>query len=389
MLFEKNNSKPRKKAYYPFSKNYPSKSGNIYAIGESRTRHKKEKRNKAFFYISLVFIFCIVFVVASVSFRLSRRAIDTGNGNRAAEYNGMFKAYRVPDDALEGGIAYNLFRSELSKTNANAVLIDFKKSDGTLVYKSANITANEIGASANSDNALNVISQLKADGYKIIARISCYEDSLASSMLTGAQVTENGTNNVWLDDSAQNDGNPWLNPYSEIAEKYLLNIIEESVSKGADAVMLSGLSFPSGDRVQSAFFNGEADSTESRNGILHSFVTKAAERVGDIPIIVCMTADSAVNGNETLYSGGMFDSDAVFNAVDYTVASTDTVTIGENTYQKGEINENGIIQSTYPILKEKAEENYTTKGIIPIIDDESYIATLKNLGIENYIVIKP
>ena len=72
MQFQNKNVKPRKKSYYRFSKNYPSKSGNIYAIGESRTRRKKEKRNRKIFYASLVLVFAAVFLIVSVARNLSR-----------------------------------------------------------------------------------------------------------------------------------------------------------------------------------------------------------------------------------------------------------------------------------------------------------------------------
>ena len=73
MLFDDNNVKPRKRSYYPFSKNYPGKRGNSYDIGESRTRRKKEKRNMIVFYVVLAFLFVAVFIAASVSIKLSQR----------------------------------------------------------------------------------------------------------------------------------------------------------------------------------------------------------------------------------------------------------------------------------------------------------------------------
>ena len=62
MAFDNRDIKPRKKSYYPFSKNYPGRrSGTSYAIGESRTRKKKEKRKKIVFSVFLVFFFVLVF----------------------------------------------------------------------------------------------------------------------------------------------------------------------------------------------------------------------------------------------------------------------------------------------------------------------------------------
>lgn len=389
MLFSNDNNKHRKRSYYPFSKNYPSKSGNIYAIGESRTRSQREKRNRVIFYCSLVVLFAAVFVVLSVALSLSRRPLTDIGATKASEYNGELKAYYMPDDALGGGIAYSLFKTQLINAKANAVLVDFKGADGRLNYKSGLQTVAEIGADSVAYDAANsVIGQLKNDGYKIIARINCFEDTLAASMLVSAAVSE-ADGSIWLDRSAEDDGNPWLNPYSQQAQEYLLSIIEESVRLGADVVLLDSVSFPESDRADRAVFSGEQDSIESRNSVLHSFVKKAAEICGDIPVAVCLSAQEALNGDSQLYEGSMFDSDALFNAVDLRTDSVDAViTIGERSIEKKDINENTIIQLSIPILNEKLDDNFTTKGIIPIVDDEIYIATLENMGIENYIIIK-
>lgn len=389
MLFSNDNNKHRKRSYYPFSKNYPSKSGNIYAIGESRTRSQREKRNRVIFYCSLVVLFAAVFVVLSVALSLSRKPLTDVGATKASEYNGKLKAYYMPEEALGGGIAYSLFKTQLINAKANAVLIDFKTEDGSVNYKSSLSAVTEIGADAGAYDAANsVIKQLKDDGYRIIAKIDCFEDTLASSMLVSAAVSE-ADGSVWLDKSADDNGNPWLNPYSETAQNYLLSIIEESVKLGADVILLTSVSFPDSDRADSAVFAGEQTSIESRNAVLHSFVKKAAELCGEVPVAVYLTADSAINGNQKLYEGSMFDSEALFNAVDLrTEAVEDVITIGERSIEKKDINENTLIQLSVPALSEKLEDNYTTKGIIPIVDDEIYIATLENMGIENYIIIK-
>ena len=389
MLFE-NNSKPRKKSYYPFSKNYPTKSGNSYDIGESRARHKREERNKVIFYISLIVLFVLVFIASSVAITLSRRSITDVNAGKASEYTGKLKAYHMPDEALSGGIAYSLFKTELSNAKANAVMIDFKTADGLLNFNCSYETAVSIGATASAyENANEIITALKNDGYKIIANIYCFEDSLAASMLSGAEVTQAGTGAVWLDNTAQKDGNPRLNPYSQTACDYLLNVIAKSVECGADVVLLSSVSFPDSPTAADAYFEGEEGSVQSRNAVLHEFVSNAAAVCGNVPVAVYLSADSALNGNGTLYSGGMFDSDALFNAVDFrSAAIKESITIGGESFSKEDINENACISKAVPLLKEKLEENYTTKDIIPVIDDEIYLPTLENLQVENYIIIK-
>ncbi len=388
MQFQNKNVKPRKRSYYRFSKNYPSKSGNIYAIGESRTRRKKEKRNRIIFYASLVLVFAAVFLIVSVARNLSRRPIDGSAQGLADSYDGQLKALEMPDEALGGGIAYELFRTQLKSDKANAVVVELKRADGKLNYSSSVQTALDIGACTDAyENAAQTVEQLKADGYKIIASVYCFEDPLAASMLKGSAVTTQDGTTVWLDDSAQNDGNPWLNPYSQTAQDYLYSIIGECAAMGADAVMLKSVSFPTGGLTDTAFFSGEAESVESRNSVLHTFVSKAAEFCGDTQVAVCTDIGSALNGNEQLYSGSMFDSGALFNAVDFTrFEPTDAFSVGSVSSQG--MDKTALISAAIPILQQKTDENYTTKGLLPIIDDEAYVSILENSGINNYILIQ-
>ena len=85
MAFDNRDIKPRKKSYYPFSKNYPGRrSGTSYAIGESRTRKKKEKRKESVFSVFLVFFFVLVFVIAAVSINLSKKPYEAFPPNMTA-----------------------------------------------------------------------------------------------------------------------------------------------------------------------------------------------------------------------------------------------------------------------------------------------------------------
>lgn len=390
MLNNDSNQKRRKRSYYQFSKNYPSRRGNSYDIGESRTRKKKEQRNRRWFYVMMVILFVAVFVISYVFIYLSRKPIDNNNLNNAVSFDGQFKAIYMPDDALSGGIAFDLFKSKLEDIGVNAVVIDFKKPSGKLNYTSQVGTAVDLSASDTAyANAENTIKQLKEYGYKIIARVYCYEDVLAASTLVNASVTEKDGVSVWLDNSAQRDGNPWLNPYSTVAENYIISIIAESVSIGADAVILASVNFPQSDRLDQAFFAGEAESIESRNSKLHSFVEKASAVCGDVPVMFYMNVDQALNGSEALFGGGMFDSGALFDVVDFRAdVLKDGFPLVNSVYSQQTFTPEQLINTAVPTLMERLNDTYTTKAIIPIINNRENVSILQKMGINNYILIE-
>lgn len=389
MFFNSKPHKPRKRSYYPFSKNYPGKRGNSYDIGESRTRRERDERNNIIFYVSLILIFIASFIIFSVAIKLSKRPVSGNAEINAAAFDGAYNAVQISEDALEGGIAYDLFKTELAGSNANAVAIDFKTAQGNLNFPCKNENAVKIGAVDDMPSrSVEIINDLKKHNYKIIARIYCFEDRRAAALISGAGVREKDSGTVWLDNSAQNDGNPWLNPYSPAAVNYILDIIKESIDCGADMILLNSVCFPSGPKISSAVFTAD-ENAKPGNEVLLDFIKRAENACGDIPLAVHMPSDKALNGSKALYGGTIINSAADYNAIDFTSACvTADFEFNGTVYTKDNFSENSLIQAAVPALTDKDSNAYPDKEIIPIIDDEIYVSALENLGIYNYIIIK-
>lgn len=387
-MFQTNKTvKPRKKSYYPFSKNYPGRrTGTKYAIGESRARRKKERNNTILYAVSLVLAFFVVFSVASVVFMLSKRPLrdNTATADGAAA---QWQAVYMNGDELGGGIAFDLFQSTLSAQSANAVLVDFKDASGQLCTAADGSTAAEIGAAAAPvTTAADTIARLKAGGYKIILRVYCFQDPVAAANLPGAAVTEADGVTVWLDDSARNGGNPWLNPYSETARTYLLQVINEAMAFGADMILLDGVSFPESRYIDRAYFPGEAESIFSRNAILHDFIEQAAAAAGDVPLAVNMPLSAALSGSASLYGGGIFDSAAEYSAVDMrSSALAQGTAIGDVIYTEG-MEAQQYVPSSCALLQDRLAENYQTKVLFAVADTPEQVSAAQNAGILNYIL---
>lgn len=380
------NLKPRKKSYYAFSKNYPSRrTGTKYAIGESRARRKKERNNNIVYAVCLALAFFVVFTTASVFFTLSKRPLENGSAH-ATETDGSVQAVYMDADCLAGGIAFDLFQNTLSSASANAVLLDYKTADGQLFTSADGSTAAEIGAVKEPiAAATQTVARLKANGYKIILRVHCFCDPVAAANLTGAAVMEADGVTVWLDDSARNNGNPWLNPYSETARVYLLQVVREAADFGADMILLDDVSFPTGKNTDRAFFPGEAESLFSRNAILHDFIEQAKAAAGDVPLMVSMSLSAAVSGDSALYGGGIFDSAAEISAVDVrSTAIRDGTVLGELTYTAG-MPAAQYIAPACTLLQNRLAENYQTKEVFLLVDTREDALEAKNAGINNYI----
>lgn len=378
--------KPRKKSYYGFSKNYPSRrTGTKYAIGESRARRKKERNNTILYALCVTLAFFVMFAASSVVFTLSKRPLRSPSATATAG-DGQWHAVYMNEDELGGGIAFDLFQNTLSGQSANAVLIDFKNENGQLCVAVDGSTAVEIGAAKTPIlAAADTVQRLKASGYKIIMRVCCFRDPVAAANLTGAAVTEADGVTVWLDDSARNGGNPWLNPYSETARTYLLQVIKAAADFGADMILLDGVSFPEGRYSDRAVFPGEAESLFSRNAILHDFIEQAAAVAGEVPLAVNMPLSAALSGNSTLYGGGIFDSAALYSTVDMrSSALIEGTKIGDITYTAG-LPSTQVFAAAATVLNARLSENYRTKEFFVLVDSPEQVSAAEDAGILNYI----
>lgn len=378
--------KPRKKSYYAFSKNYPGRrTGTKYAIGESRTRRKKERNNNIMYAVCLTLAFFVVFAAASVVFTLSKRPLPNPSATASTE-DGQWHAVYMNEDELGGGIAFDLFQSTLSGQSANAVLVDFKNADGQLCTAIDGSTSTEIGAAKNAvAAAADTLQRLKNGGYKIILRVYCFQDPAAAASLPGAAVTEADGVSVWLDDSARNGGNPWLNPYSETARAYLLQVVREAAAFGADMILLDGVSFPESRYIDRAYFPGEAESLFSRNAVLHDFIEQAGLAAGDVPLAVNMPLTAALSGSAPLYGGGIFDSAAAYSAVDMRgFTLSEGTKIGELTYTAA-LPPAQVFAAAVPLLNTRLSENYQTKELFVSVDTPEQVSAAKEAGILNYI----
>lgn len=163
--------------------------------------------------------------------------------------------------------------------------------------------------------------------------------------------------------------------------------MSEISSLGVDAVILDSVEFPESIYLDKAVFSGEEKSIESRNAVLHSFIEKVKNVLGDKPLCVMLSAADALGGNTARYDGSLFDSAADFVAVDFRKSSQrDGFAYGEKTYSAETTDEKSLVTDCIPLLSSKLDENYQTGGFIPVIDDSSIISELDSRNVNNYVL---
>ena len=170
----------------------------------------------------------------------------------------------VPEEKLYSSIDYHGFLKSLGE-EVTAVVIDVKTQTGTVTYVSDQVSVKNAGAS--HEKAVNLGMRIKTAkdlGFDVVARIYAFEDSTAPYNATDMAIRYGSADGIlWLDDSVDNGGKPWLNPYSDTAQKYILDIIYDTVDAGADAILLEGVRLPEDEGMEYAYFGGSSEETSA------------------------------------------------------------------------------------------------------------------------------
>ena len=173
-------------------------------------------------------------------------SIDVPNVITAPYKEGDDERMGWPEDkALKGvfitGVYAGLYWAQtLDKVAArkfNAIVLDAKDYMGPVTYPTKVKLANDMEAAKNPPipDFARAIRFAHAKGIRIIARIPCFHDPLAAKK--APRLSLMGT---W--------GGPmdmgWLDPMNEEAQDYVIDLVKEAISFGADEIQLDYIRFP-------------------------------------------------------------------------------------------------------------------------------------------------
>lgn len=217
---------------------------------------------------------------------------------------GIRAFYLSPAALTDGSLDATL--SAAYKAGFNAVVFDLKDADGTLYYQFTNAQAKKVNAYApdalTADQLTAALDLMREHGLQPIPRLYAFCDDPAAKVLTNARIgLESNHSWAWYDGDPNNGGKKWLNPYSTAAQDYVLSLAEELKNRGAAAVMLDGVQFPS--QLKSAYL-GEEAATVNKDDALVAFVSRARAALGgDCPVIVACTSAGALATDTKIYGG--------------------------------------------------------------------------------------
>lgn len=402
-----------RKSYYGFVRDYPGNEP--IDSGYKSDVEKKQRRTTAvrwcFAALGFVFVFIVGYFAATLMLDVSNlplveetappetdvaagtevpatepESTDNGSNGRNAIY--------LPASVLADVNVLNAKLDAAAAAGINAVVLDIKNADGTINYDTAVPEALTAQAGTDDGKLLPAIDAVRQHGMAVIGLFNCFNDPLAASALSEGAVHYMGTDQLWLDTRPDKGGKAWLNPYSDVARTYNVNVIREAFNTlKLDKVLLTGVQFPDGFSMEKATFDGEESSSIGRNETLRSFVDLVLDAVGGADkIILSVTGDSALNGDAARYDGSLLDSSARVCAPDLRQAQLpDPMTVGDQELSPA-AGMNALISAACKQIVSRATLGGRSVGVMPILDApdgesaSAYIQAAEADGVSGYIL---
>ncbi len=165
----------------------------------------------------------------------------------------------------------------------DTIIVNLKNSDGWLC---ADVTTSVLDVSVISadyvDDFPAAIAQMKAAGIRVIGRVHCFRDDMATRQNSNLSCWygEAGTN--WLD----GENHRWLDPTDSDAVQYLCDIVSAGVALGCDELVLSEFVFPAG-QTELISFDQQTDAAAT----IQADWDRIAAAAGDVPVSLWMETD--------------------------------------------------------------------------------------------------
>ncbi len=375
----RNTDSPRRlKGYYGFSKKYPSRRGER-PIHESRRTKKRERTKLILFCVALCCLFVSTFIVVKVCYNLSTRPLPNENSTESpsvvtVDSLNSLRAIYLENSILDDTADFDAALKSAAENGFNAIMLDFKTQEGVLTYNSKLISYN--GDTQYNEINQTIINKIKSEGFIIVARIFCFEDSVAPQRLNAYVYEDVEKTKIWLDDSAINNGKVWLDPTNSKATSYLNKVVAEVVKTGADCIYLDSVQFPvSRDGAIPVYT--QDDTTLNRSLVLMEFLGNVVDSAKGRPVILGTPFEGIETGDTEKWGGTLFDTPAHMCSPTLQQPSTGDFV--------------SFIENNYIVLNGKAANNFSTMKIVPTVkiqaENTDFYKKLSSSKAESYIII--
>ncbi len=168
-------------------------------------------------------------------------------------------------------------------TGVNALVVDLKVEDGTVVHSTEVRTATRIGAVSSSFDLAEVVELAEAHDLYLIGRVGVFQDNFyAAAEPSRAILNEDGT--LWR----SRNGFAWLDPSDPASFEYSIDLAKEACVSGFDEIQFDYVSYPIGGDLTMAVFDADYNQ-EVRVASINAFLSRAYSKLNPIGCAVSVT----------------------------------------------------------------------------------------------------
>ena len=182
-----------------------------------------------------------------------------------------YTALSMPQNILLDSTQWQSFLDSAKAQGYTAVMVTLKDGQGALYYNSAVPRAVSNGAVvAGAVDAAQLCQTIQASGLTPIAQMGCFVDRYGS---IGSDATfTSGGSRLWQGTPNTENAFAYLDPYTEVARTYLVQIAQEIATAGFHTILLDGVQFPTGNVYTSTVINQHNTTGATQTAILTQFV---------------------------------------------------------------------------------------------------------------------
>lgn len=216
----------------------------------------------------------------------------------------------LPYTALRDTAALKLTCKAAADAGNTCAVVELKTETGALHYASETDLGKAVGAQTEDALTLAALTDafaaMREAGLTPVVRLFAFKDATAPKKLADAKITTTGHADwTWYDGDPQNGGKPWLNPYSDAAQTYIVSLAEELYTAGAGALLLDGVCFPT-QTAQAQLAVG-ANAALSKAEVLKQFITRVHNLREDAPLLLCGSVNAFLGNNTAGFDGNPRD----------------------------------------------------------------------------------
>ncbi len=172
--------------------------------------------------------------------------------------------------------------SFIKATEVNSVVIDVKDDTGTISYPSAVELARKIGSGYRKFDPEQVLSLLKKENIRPIARIVVFKDPFLAAKRTDLAVRSKA-GGLWRD----RHGQPWVDPNCREVWRYVVDLAKEAAAKGFQEIQFDYVRFTSDGKISDCVYPFATG--RSKSDVIQDFLVYARKELK--PLGVALSAD--------------------------------------------------------------------------------------------------